>query len=391
MSRPIVVGIDASRNRSGGAIRHLVGILGSGDPRAHGIAEVHVWSYPALLDSLGNPEWLVKHNPPALSGGILGQVWWQRHHLPREVRKAGVDILLNTDAGTVCRSRPAVVMSRDMLSYEPGEMSRYWFSAWWLRLLALRYIQAWSLRKADGAIFLTRYAADVIQRVTGRIHRIAIVPHGVGSEFRDAQTCRRPSDGPLRCLYVSPVDLYKHQWHVVRAIAELRHRGHNVTLTLTGGGDPRAERLLANELRRSDPRGEFVTQIGFLRQDKLPATLAEADVFIFASSCENMPNTLVEAMATGLPIASSDRGPMPEVLQDAGLYFDPENASSIAAAIERMLDPDLRAELGRRASAGAARYSWARCAAETWAFLRETFDSTRTKSRSQKTPASITA
>ena len=42
----LVVGIDASRNRSGGAKAHLLGIIKDSNPRAHGIEEVHVWSYP---------------------------------------------------------------------------------------------------------------------------------------------------------------------------------------------------------------------------------------------------------------------------------------------------------------------------------------------------------
>ena len=48
----LIVGIDASRNRSGGAKAHLLGVLRNGDPREHGISAVHVWSYRALLATL---------------------------------------------------------------------------------------------------------------------------------------------------------------------------------------------------------------------------------------------------------------------------------------------------------------------------------------------------
>lgn len=369
----IVVGIDASRNRSGGAIRHLVGILGSGDPRAHDVSRVHVWSYDALLDALPDVEWLVKHSPAELKGSIFRQAWWQYRYLPREARTQGVDILLNTDAGTVCRAHPSVTMSRDMMSYEPGEMSRDWPSRKWVRNLALRYVQAWSLKDADGVIFLTSYAADVIQRTTGLLPRIAIIPHGVGSAFRRERSTSRTSTRSTRCVYVSQTDLYKHQWWVVRAVADLRRRGHDVTLLLAGGGAGRAQRLLDRELERSDPNREFVRQQGVVRADDLPGLLAESDLFVFASSCENMPNTLVEGMASGLPIACSNRGPMPEVLRDGGVYFDPEDAPSIALAIERLIvDEPLRRYVAKRAEELAAAYSWERCAADTWKFLRET-------------------
>ena len=77
------------------------------------------------------------------------------------------------------------------------------------------------------------------------------------------------------------------------------------------------------------------------------AVLKRAHLFVFASSCENMPNTLVEAMASGLPIACSDRGPMPEILRDGGTYFDPENEVTIVV-------PDGEREVGRRPKADVA-------------------------------------
>jgi glycosyltransferase involved in cell wall biosynthesis len=98
----------------------------------------------------------------------------------------------------------------------------------------------------------------------------------------------------------------------------------------------------------------------------------QADLFIFASSCENMPNILLEAMAAGLPIACSNRGPMPEVLGTAGLYFDPENPAEIACAIRSLLDStDLRAEKAEAAYRRAKAFTWQRCAEQTFQFLAQ--------------------
>ncbi len=129
---------------------------------------------------------------------------------------------------------------------------------------------------------------------------------------------------------------------------------------------------------KSDPLGEFVTINEFVPHEKLVEFLAAADIFIFASSCENMPNTLVEAMAAGLPIACSDRGPMPEILGNAGVYFNPENPHSIAKSVASLItDADLRVKLSKKASKKAFKYSWGRCADETWGFMVETLKSVR--------------
>ena len=374
----IVVGIDASRNRSGGAKVHLRGILTDSDPTAHGIREVHVWSYQGLLDALPNRSWLVKHHPAKLEGSLLKQALWQRWSLPREARDAGCQVLLNTHAGSVCRFRPAVVMSREMLSYEPGEMQRYGISKARLRIMMLRLIQNRSLRFADGVVFLTNYASRTIQRIAGPMRSVAIIPHGVGDSFKRATPLPWPesSSTSIECLYVSNAAPYKHQWHVVRAIALLRENGRDLKLTLVGGGSGRSQERLEDEIRRSDPQGEFVRCVGFVDPEQLPSVLQHAHLFIFASSCENMPNTLLEAMAAGLPIACSNRGPMPEVLGEAGTYFDPEEPASIARAVEQLLDSkDLREASAAKARSLASAYSWTRCGGQTWRYLRDTMRS----------------
>jgi glycosyltransferase involved in cell wall biosynthesis len=371
------IGIDASRNRSGGAIAHLVGILSEGSPTYFGIGEVHVWSYKRLLDAIPDRPWLIKHNPPALEESLIKQLWWQRFQFPIEVKHAACKIVLNTDAGTISTVRPVVTMSQDMLSYEPGVIDYFGVSKARIRLILLRYMQNRSLRAADGVIFLTRYAARVIQQSSGKLHSVAYIPHGVGDSFK--QICKNniwpePGKRPIRCLYVSNAEMYKHQWVVIEAIALLRKQGHNLILSLVGGGKGKAQKLLTDAVDTFDPCQDFVEQLDFLPQHELPNHLALADLFIFASSCENMPITLVEAMAVGLPIACSNRGPMPEVLANGGVYFDPEDAVSISVAVEQIIQsPELRLSIALQAKSLSQQYSWKRCANETFAFIAETY------------------
>ena len=371
----LTIAIDASRNRSGGAKAHLLGILRDCDPRQHGISFVHVWSYDALLRELPDVPWLVKHSPTQLKQSLLHQLWWQYRMLPREISRVGCNVLLSTDAGTVCRFTPSVVMSRDMLSFEGKEMERYpLISFARLRLFLLKHMQVRSLRQATGALFLTHYASEVIQRFTGQLNCVRVIPHGIGENFRRKALINRRyvSDKTIRCLYVSNTDMYKHQWHVVRAIANLRRSGYPVRLKLIGGGSGPARALLNKAVEQEDSNAYFVDVLDSVTHDQIPTHLAEADLFIFASSCENMPNTLVEAMASGLPIACSDRGPMPEILQNAGTYFDPEDPDSIAQAIEKLIvDEPFRDSIAKKAEVLADQYSWSKCANETLSYLKQ--------------------
>lgn len=375
------VAIDASRNRSGGAKAHLIGLIEAGNPLEFNIKEVHVWSYNSLLTSLPDRSWLIKHSHNFIEKSIFHQLFWQFFIFPIEFQKSKCDIVLNTDAGTISYVKPSVTMSRDMLSYEPGEMKRYGFSFARVRLLLLRYVQNRSLRNSNGAIFLTKYASSVIQKSSGPIERVAHIPHGVGSLFRLVSNSPKllfPYNQGIKLLYISNTDLYKHQWHVVHAAELLRLRGHNVSLTLVGGGIGLAKRKLLKQIAISDPDGKYIFPIDFVPHSRLTEYLSEADIFIFASSCENMPNTLIEAMAAGLPIACSSKGPMPEVLEDAGVYFDPENSISIANSVQYLIEnEEIQNELSRKSQLLSLNYSWEKCSTETWKFIQEIFNSVK--------------
>ena len=171
-------------------------------------------------------------------------------------------------------------------------------------------------------------------------------------------------------LYVSNADLYKHQWKVIEAAELLMQMGKDIELTIVGGGSGLAYKKMLDQKNISDPENKFIFLKEFVPQSELPDFLSDADIFVFASSCENMPNTLLEAMAVGLPIACSNRGPMPEVLDDGGVYFNPEDSLSIANAVKILIeDSKLRSSLAVRSKVLAGKYSWERCAKETWNYL----------------------
>lgn len=376
MRKAITVGIDASRNRSGGARAHIVGILNEVVKNAPlEINRIHVWAYPELLSKLPNDDLIIKHSPPSLTKSIIHQIIWQHFCFAKEANNNSVDIMLNTDAGSVSRFKPAVTMSRDMLSYENGEMNRYGLSMQRLRLISLKYIQNYSLRKSKAAIFLTQYAANVIQSYSGSIEKFRVINHGVSENFRiqtNNGNWSQEDKRSIKCVYVSNLDLYKHQWNVAVAIADLRNEGYNIVIDFIGGGTGKAKRKFDKVIKKIKDRAEFIYQHEFVSHDELPGYLIDKDIFVFASSCENMPNTLIEGMCTGLPIACSNRGPMPEVLRDGGVYFDPEDVVSIREAIKTLIDnADKRCEFSMRSKQLSTQYSWQKCSKETFDFLSE--------------------
>jgi glycosyltransferase involved in cell wall biosynthesis len=373
----INIGIDASRSTSGGAIAHLNGILSEFDNTKYGIAFIYVWAPKLILDRLPQKSWLIKCALSFEKRNIAYKLWWQYWKLPLLIEKFKCSILLNTDAGTVCNFKPAVTVHQDMLAFEAGEIRRAVTFKKLLRLIALYYIQINSLKRSAGVIFLTDYAKNKLLLKTGLLRNSTIIPHGVDEHFRCEPNPNKYWDKNSHLYtitYVSNVASYKHQNKVVSALKLLNSTKLLASLLLVGGKGPcKLEELLESEIKKVDPQGKFIKRLCHVPNNELPAILMRSDIFLFASSCETMPVTLIEAMASGLPIACSSRGPMPEILSTAGVYFDPEDPTSICNAILKLIEsPSLCYDKACIGYNLAKNFSWKRCADETFTFILKT-------------------
>ena len=380
------LGVDGSNLRLGGGITHLVELLRVAEPGRFGFSEVIVWGRKALLARIEERPWLVKAEQRGLERGALYQAYWQRFRLSTLARKAHCDVLFAPGGSYAGSFRPIVTMSRSMLPFEWRELRRYGWSKYTLKWILLRLIQSRSFRGADGVIFLTAYGRDAVLRLLGALRgKAVIIAHGVNPRFILPPRPQRAAADfsvaqPCRLLYVSTTEFYKHQWNVAEAVAQLRAEGLAVVLDLIGPPGAAQHRLNAT-LRRVDPSSNFIRARGEIAYEQLHRLYAVADIGVFASSCENMPNILLEGMASGLPMACSGLGPMPEVLGQGGVYFNPENIHEIAAAIRSLMaSATLRGEKAAAGFARAQQYSWKRCADETFAFLGQV-----TKSRAPQT------
>lgn len=372
----LTIGIDAANLRRGGGVTHLVELLRAARLESSNIDCVVVWGGRPTLNALDDRPWLDKRDPPALDKGLIQRTLWQRFSLSQAARDAGCDVLFVPGGSYAGSFQPVVTMSRNLLPFEMRELLRYGWSIFTLKMLLLRFTQSRSYRKASGLIFLTDYARQVVSGVVGKLSsKTCTIPHGLNPRFNQAPKVQRPIseyDGanPYRVLYVSIIDQYKHQWHVVDAVAALRQQGLPIVLDLVGPAYPPALLRLNETIDRLDADRAWIRYHGAIPFNELHHRYAQADLGLFASSCENMPNILLETMASGLPIVCSNRGPMPEVLGAGGIYFDPERAADIARALRELIDsPQLRTALAQVSYQLSHQYSWQRCADETFEFL----------------------
>ena len=370
--------IDASNIRQGGGITHLSQLLSVVKPDEAGFNQVTVWACTETVAQLPTKQGLTKLGRFWTEAGCMRRFLGQQLQLGQEISHRRCDALFSP-GGTLplINHLPVVTMSQNMLPFEPEEAIRFGRWSWMrLKMWLLRQSQRRSFKNADGLIFLTQYAQERISAILGKIKGMqAQISHGIEPRFAAHPKHQKPINDysikqPFTFLYVSILMPYKHQIKVAEAVSMLRAAGSPVKIKFVGSAWGNYGQEFRKTLRQLDPLEEFLIWSGEMPFPDLHNEYKKADAFVFASSCENLPNILIEAMTAGLPIACSKRGPMPEVLGSAGIYFDPLQPQDIANAMRTLIqDEDLRTDLAAKAKLLSQEYSWQQCAKETFEFI----------------------
>ena len=364
----MVLGIEATNIQAGGGVIHLKELLSHANPNDHGFYKVIVWASQKTLNQLPDRNWLIKKTHPWLNRHVIFRMLWLKFIFPKDARKS-IDILFSPGANT-SDFYPFVSMCQNLLPFDRKESELYGLSWMRIRLVLLRYTQTISFKKAQGIIVLTESNIRYLTTIASNIaEKCCVIPHGINPVFFQEPSFKELND-PIKLLYVSIVDVYKHQWNVVEATYSLVEKGYNVELTLLGAQYGAAFNKLETSVNLHPEYAGRITYLPAIPYEQLKQVYQAADIFVFASSCETFSLVLLESMASSLPIACSDRDTLKDTLGDAGVYFDPYSPESIEKALIKLIeDPSLRQELSNKGYTRAKSYSWSVCADQTFQFL----------------------
>jgi alpha-1,3-rhamnosyl/mannosyltransferase len=218
---------------------------------------------------------------------------------------------------------------------------------------------------------------DVMARYGVGAERIAAIPLGAGPRFRPldgdaiARVLTRYDLRPGFVFSLGRLNRRKNLEQLLLAYGRLRVAGAaEAPLVIGGKPDFGVEAVLRRaRLSLDDSSVRF---LGVIPDDDLPAFYGAAACFAYPSLFEGFGLPVLEAMACGAAVVTSDRTALPELVGDAGLLIDPESPDDLAAAIARLLsDGALVRELGQRGLARSHRYSWADTAQRTLEIYRQ--------------------
>ncbi|WP_397364210.1 glycosyltransferase [Olleya sp. R77988] len=372
--------IDASNIRSGGGVTHLIEVLNAINKDTLKFDTIEVFSNTNTLSKINDQSWIIKKTHPWLQKGTVFISLWKKLHFEKYLKTlVNTKTLLFNPAGTYTGAfKPHIEMSQNMLIWDEKESDRYGKSSIMKhKFKLLHYFQKKAFNNSNGIIFISKYAKNTILGFLKKdLSQSPIIHHGVNQKFaQDVKPQKHISeyttDNPYNLLYISPITVYKHQTVLIKAVLDLYNQGYNIKINLVGGDYQPYYKKYLSEIESDKTYNKAVKYHGKVDYEEVENFYKSSDGFIFASTCENMPNILIEAMSSGLPILCSNYQPMPEFLgANHPFYFDPTNKQSVYQNLKTFLDnPSDRQESALEAKSKSKQYTWEECSKQTLEYL----------------------
>jgi glycosyltransferase involved in cell wall biosynthesis len=240
-----------------------------------------------------------------------------------------------------------------------------------LNKLFLRLSMGRFLARADAIVVPSEATkTDALRYFRLPMEKLHVIPYGVDQRFFGVddgavQVVRQRYRLPdAFVLSVGTIEPRKNLSRLLDTYLQLRAQGITMPLVLVGRKGWRSQEFLKR--LEAAQLGQAVRLLGFVDDADLPALYAAATVFVYPSLYEGFGFPVLEAMAAGTPIVSSNAASLPEVVGDAGLLVSPYDIDGLAEAIKNIISrSDIRVPLGEAGRRQAQQFTWSATARAT--------------------------
>lgn len=290
---------------------------------------------------------------------------WEQLIFPKELSKRKIDIVFTAKNVNVLFAPCKKIIS--IRNVEPlcyRNYKNHWklnvFS--WLREKFTKI----SIKKADRVIAVSKSTKNYLKDwFPGISHELDIIYHG-NSISTNGLSTNFHSEKSQFLLSSSKFISYANQFNLIEGYSLLYEEKRDLPPLWLAGGvhDPMYFKKIKKLIRKRNLQ-EKVKILGLVSHERLVELYSSALAFIFPSTLEACPQTLIEAMACGVPVVTSNINPMPEICDDAAIYFNPFDKEDIANKIDMLLtDFDLRESLRKKSLERCQFFDWDKTATE---------------------------
>jgi glycosyltransferase involved in cell wall biosynthesis len=317
---------------------------------------------------------------------LTRDLWWAQWAVARTAQRRGADLLhLPVGVGPIRCSLPYVVTIHDLAVLRFPERFRIWFrnySRFVLPRLAANAAKIIAVSEAS--------RNDIIEYLDQSPERVVAVPNGVAPGFGprsrdlDETVAVRQRYGLQAdfALTVGSVEPRKNLVRLLRAVSALRRDPATSDVQLVHVGPPgwlNRDVILAHRELGLESAVRF---LGYVPTAELPTLYSLARLLVYPSLYEGFGLPVLEAMACGCPVVTSNTSSLPEVAGSAAVLVDPTSTDSIAEGLRRVWsDAALQAKLREMGLVRAGQFSWQRTARETVQVYHSVLESAGDRSR----------
>ncbi|MCA9932086.1 MAG: glycosyltransferase family 4 protein [Anaerolineales bacterium] len=304
--------------------------------------------------------------------GHVGKVWFEQYTFPRACREVGADLAHVPYWGGPLQSPiPLVVTVHDLTPLLVPE---------YRRPFRARLYNALVTAGARGATHIITDSlsskADIIKHLGIPEQQITPIYLAVGPEYKtaanslvDMAVLKKYNLPDFYVLYLGGYEIHKNVMTLLLAWSYVGQAlGEDYPLVLAG----RKPTIVSDSYPDYDDYikklriDDYVQWIGFVEEEDKPVLYRNAETFVFPSRYEGFGLPVLEALASGVPVVASDASSLPEVIGDAGFTVNADAAREMAGAIiATVIQENLAADLRKKATEQAAKFSWQKTATET--------------------------
>lgn len=290
------------------------------------------------------------------------QLWYQLG-LPLRMKRDGIDIFHDPVYPLpLLLPVPGVITVHDLSGYENPRVHS-------TRSAVAAKLYPRHIRVARRIIADSGYTASRIRALFPWAEgKVDVVHLGVSEDFRPVTD--REAIGSVRRRYRLPprfmlfLGTLEPRKNLERLLSAFEAVGGDPCLVIAGGLGWKYGKLMERITRH--PFSDRIVMTGFVEVTDLPALLSMAEFLVYPSILEGFGLPILEAMACGTPVITSNTSSMPEVAGDAALLIDPLSTDSIARAMERLAgDEEYRRSLSGQGLERASLFSWRTAAEKT--------------------------
>ena len=366
--------IDAHNIKSGGGQKYIIKIL-ENYTKKYNFDNIFIWGHSFLLNQIPN-NLVIKKKILKRTKFIpqkISDIFWHIFVFKKEVENYNCNYVFfpgGINLTFLKRKTYTTILNMEPFFKNKNDSSIFNFKKR-IRLLLLKYALLKSIDQSTGIIFLNKYLKVFFKKNYNINKKNTISLLGINI-LKIKKIQKKISlynlKKPFIIAYVSTIFSYKNHLKTIGAIKKIIKDGLPIKFYIIGDSH---DLNLENQIKVSIKNFKQIKYVGYLTNQKLKSFYRKINLKIFSSSCEAFPNIMLEAANYEIPIACSNKQPMPSIFGENCIYFNPNNENDIYLKLKKLIiNRKLREKNSRLCKKTLIKkYQWENCAKKIFTFI----------------------